>query len=111
MLLTGTSDPNTFIKVLGLDGESCETTSDVNGAWSCLLGNLQSGTSKHITVISGDGTNGKKLAITSIDIENSSEKVKTILAGSASLSMLFLLGLLLFLNLYCKNIRMPTRKF
>ncbi len=101
--VTGSSDPNTPIKVLGPDGESCETTSDASGAWSCQLDNLQSGAGKHITVISGEGTNGKKVAITNINIENSSEKVKTILAGSTSLlTILFLLGLLFLLKLNYK---------
>jgi len=102
--VTGNSDPNTPIKVLGPDGESCETTSDANGAWSCLLENLQSGLGKHVTVISGSETNSKKVAITSIDIKNSSEKVKTILAGSLPLSGLFFLGLILLLKFYRKRI-------
>ena len=109
--VTGSSDPNTPIKVLGADGESCETTSDASGTWSCQLDNLQYGADKHITVISGEGTNGKKVAITSINIENSSEKVKTVLAGSTSLStILFLLGLLLLLKSNYKPFRMIARK-
>lgn len=112
--VTGSSDPNTPIKVLGPDGESCETTSDDNGAWSCELDKLQSGTAKNITVISGEGgagNKGNKVAITSVDIENSSEGVKTILAGSSSLFMLFLLSLILLLNHFRKEILgMSARK-
>lgn len=93
--VTGTSDPNKPIKVLGPDGESCETVSDANGAWNCQLDKLQSGIGKHITVISDWKSTKKKIAIVTVDIENSSKKVKTILAGNASAFLLLLLGLLL----------------
>jgi len=93
--VTGTSDPSSPIVVLGPDGEKCETTADATGSWSCELKNLQAGVGKHITVISGDN---QKVAIRTIDIENSSEKVKTVLSGSPSGILLVLFGLLLFLK-------------
>ncbi len=101
--VTGSSDPDTAITVLGPDGESCNTTSDASGAWSCALENLQSGKGKHITVISGEDTNSRKVAITTIDIENSSEKVKTILGGSSSPVSLIMLFLILLMNA-CKRV-------
>jgi len=101
VIITGSSDPDAPIVVLGPDGEQCETTADATGAWSCELENLQSGSKKHITVISGDN---QKVAIRLIDIENSSEKVKTVLSGSPSIAMLFLLGLLGLLKLNRKAI-------
>ena len=97
--VTGKTDPNSPVKVLGPDGEMCETTSDATGAWSCELENLQSGLNKHITVISGDN---QKVTVRVVDIENSSEKVKTVLSGSPSIAMLFLLGLFGLLRVFRK---------
>ncbi len=97
-IVTGTSDPNTSITVLGADGEKCDTTSDDKGKWSCKLENLQSGNGKYITVISGDEKEGQKFALVKVDIKNSAEKVTTIIKGGAgglSLFFLFLLSLTL----------------
>ena len=96
MILTGTSDANTKITILGADGEVCTTVSDATGKWSCELHNLQDGTSKHFTIISGSKAEGEKITILTLDIENSSEKVSTIVnggAGSSSLLILLLMGL------------------
>lgn len=100
VLVSGTNDPNTKIVALGPDGESCETISDNNGKWSCTLEGLQSGNGKRITVISGEGAK-QKVKLTTIDIENSSEGVRTILtggAGSSSAPFLLLLGIFLFIK-------------
>ncbi len=99
-VVTGISDPNTPITVLGADGEKCSTTSDDNGKWSCELENLQSGNGKYITVISGNEEQGQgqKFALVRVDIKNSAEKVTTIIKGGAgglSLFFLFLLSLTL----------------
>jgi hypothetical protein len=99
--VTGTSDPNTAITVLGPDGEKCTTVSDVEGAWSCQLDNLQSGDGRYITVISGNKGEGQKVSLIMVDIKNSGEKVITILkggGGSISLFMLFLISLTLLLK-------------
>ena len=107
VIVAGTSDANKPIMVLGPDGESCETTSDENGAWSCQLDNLQSGDNKRITVLSGGDSNGKQVSLLAIDIENSAAGVKTILTGgggSASFPILFLLGLVSLFNRYRKRI-------
>ena len=93
--LTGTSDPNTEIMVLGPDGEVCKTTSDEFGKWSCELHNLRDGTSKYFTVISGNKAEGQKITILTLDVNNSSEKVKTLInggGGSLSFFMIMLLG-------------------
>ncbi len=97
-IVTGTSDPNTPIIILGSDGEKCSTTSNDKGKWSCELENLQSGNGKHITVISGDEEEGQKFSLVTVDIKNSAEKVTTIIkggAGALSLFFLFLLSLTL----------------
>lgn len=99
--VTGTSDPNMPITVLGPDGERCTTTSDEKGDWSCQLDNLQSGDGKHITVISGDKGEGQKISLVTVDIKNSGEKVTTILkggGGSFSFFILFLISLGLLLK-------------
>jgi hypothetical protein len=99
--VTGTSDANTTITVLGSDGESCTTTSDEAGRWSCQLENLQSGDNKYITVISGNEGDPQKVALVKINIKNSGEKVTTILeggGGAISAFMLFLLGLTMLLK-------------
>ena len=95
MTLAGTSDPNTEITVLGPDGEICKTTSGALGKWSCELHNLRDGTSKHFTVISGNIADGQKTIILTLDVNNSSDKVRTILTGGGgnlSFFMIMLLG-------------------
>lgn len=99
--VTGTSDANTPITVLGPDGERCVTTSDDKGAWQCQLDNLQSGDNKHITVISGETGTGQKISLVMVNIKNSGEKVTTILkggGGSLSFFLLFLMGFGLLLK-------------
>ena len=96
MTITGTSDPDTDIIVLGPDGEICKTTTDATGKWSCEIHNLQDGKSKYFTVISGNNEENQKVAILTLDVSNSSEKVNTILnggGGNFSLLMIMLLGL------------------
>jgi len=96
MTITGTSDPDTDILVLGPDGEECRTTSDSLGNWSCEIHNLRDGKSKHFTVISGNEADNPKVTILTLDVSNSSEKVSTILnggGGNLSLFMILLLGL------------------
>jgi hypothetical protein len=104
--VTGTSDPNTPITVLGSDGEKCTTVSDAEGVWSCPLDNLQSGNEKYITVISGNKEEGQKVSLIMVNIKNSGEKVITILkggGGSISLFILFLISFTLLLKQIIKT--------
>ena len=102
VMVTGTSDPNAPITVLGPDGERCVTVSDEKGDWSCQLDNLQSGDGKYITVISGNKDEGQKFSLMSIDIKNTSEKVITILKGGAG-SFTFFMMLLISFSLLLKQ--------
>lgn len=99
--VTGSSDPNSDITVLGADGGRCTTVTDPDGNWSCQLDNLQSGEGKYITVISGNQETGQKVSLVLVNIKNSAEKVTTIIKGGAgglSLLMLFLLSLSVLLK-------------
>jgi len=104
--ITGTTDPNTEILVLGPDGETCKTISNAKGEWSCRIDNLRDGSTKHFTVISGNKADEQKITILTLDIENSSEKVNTILSGgggSSSLPILLFLGLGFLFKTYRKK--------
>ena len=105
LTLSGTTNANTTVTVLGPDGQRCTTQSDDNGVWSCLLENLQTGSSKFITIISGNKPDGEKTILLPIGIANGSDIVETIISGggSSSLLLLLLLSFLVLMRRFYEN--------
>jgi hypothetical protein len=91
LTLSGTTNANTIVTVLGPDGQRCTTRSDDNGIWSCLLENLQTGSSKFITITSGNKLDGEKTILLPVEIANASDIVETIISGGGSSSLVLLL--------------------
>jgi len=92
IIVTGTTDPNTDITLLGPDGQQCTSTSDDDGVWSCTLDNLQKGSSLYISVISGNDSVGRKTILLPIRVANISEKINTVtgIGGGSSAPLLLL---------------------
>ncbi len=99
IMLSGTSNANSKITVLGPDGQRCTTTADSEGVWSCQLNDLQTGTAKYITVISNDKLGDEKTVLLPVKIANASGSIKTVTGGGSS-SPLLLLLLGLFIHYY-----------
>jgi len=91
LTLSGTTNANTIVTVIGPDGQRCTTHSNNNGVWSCLLENLQTGSSKFITITSGNKLDGEKTILLPIEIANGTDIVETIISGGGSSSVVFLL--------------------